>query len=166
MEKSILSADSKTLETLGINLKNAKLSELSDVQKIDNPEIKLGDKTYDHPVRLGQILDDLTTRNHQNKEEIIEFAQAALYVHRFTLKKAEKENIALTEKEVEILKFLHKSKPQIISKEELLEAVWNYAENVETHTLETHIYRLRQKIEDDSANPGILITKSGGYTVS
>ena len=71
--------------------------------------------------------------------------------------------IRLTEKENNILKFLYKHIGNIVSRETLLHEVWGYNSKVTTHTLETHIYRLRQKIEDDPSNACFLITEPGGY---
>ena len=71
--------------------------------------------------------------------------------------------IRLTEKETAILRFLYRSGQQPISREVLLQQVWGYNSGVTTHTLETHIYRLRQKIEKDAANPDLLVTEGGGY---
>lgn len=73
--------------------------------------------------------------------------------------------IRLTEKEVAILSHLLKLNGSTISKEDLLSCVWDYAQGVETHTLETHIYRLRQKIESDPSNPKIILTMDDGYTL-
>jgi len=70
--------------------------------------------------------------------------------------------IRLTEKETNILKFLQRA-GDTVSRNVLLHEVWGYKPAVTTHTLETHIYRLRQKIEKDSAYAKILITESGGY---
>jgi len=70
--------------------------------------------------------------------------------------------IRLTEKETNILKFLHRS-GDTVPRETLLHEVWGYNPAVTTHTLETHIYRLRQKIETDPARARLLITESGGY---
>jgi DNA-binding response OmpR family regulator len=70
--------------------------------------------------------------------------------------------IQLTEKETNILKFLQRA-GDTVSREVLLQEVWGYNPSVTTHTLETHIYRLRQKIERDNAQAKILITESGGY---
>ena len=70
--------------------------------------------------------------------------------------------IRLTEKETNILKFLQRA-GDTVSRNVLLHEVWGYNPAVTTHTLETHIYRLRQKIEKDSAYAKILITESGGY---
>ena len=71
--------------------------------------------------------------------------------------------IKLTEKETAILRFLYKADLQVVAKETLLSEVWGYNPNVTTHTLETHIYRLRQKIEDDPTNAKLLVTDAGGY---
>lgn len=76
-----------------------------------------------------------------------------------------REPVRLTEKEVAILCRLKEAKGAPVSREELLNEVWSYADGVQTHTLETHIYRLRQKIEVDSANPLILITTEEGYAI-
>ncbi|HTT99353.1 MAG TPA: response regulator transcription factor [Rhizomicrobium sp.] len=70
--------------------------------------------------------------------------------------------IRLTEKETNILKFLHRS-GETVPRETLLHEVWGYNPAVTTHTLETHIYRLRQKIESDPGRARLLITESGGY---
>lgn len=70
--------------------------------------------------------------------------------------------IRLTEKETNILKFLHRS-GETVPRETLLHEVWGYNPAVTTHTLETHIYRLRQKIEIDPARARLLVTESGGY---
>ena len=71
--------------------------------------------------------------------------------------------IRLTEKETNILKYLYRAGEKPVSREELLTEVWGYNAGVTTHTLETHIYRLRQKIEKDPASAAILITDRGGY---
>ncbi len=70
--------------------------------------------------------------------------------------------IRLTEKETNILKFLHRS-GETVARDTLLHEVWGYNPAVTTHTLETHIYRLRQKIEANPAEAQILVTESGGY---
>ncbi len=70
--------------------------------------------------------------------------------------------IRLTEKETNILKHLHRS-GATVARETLLHEVWGYNPAVTTHTLETHIYRLRQKIESNPGEAQILVTESGGY---
>jgi DNA-binding response OmpR family regulator len=71
--------------------------------------------------------------------------------------------IRLTEKEAAILKFLYRAGTRAVARQVLLNEVWGYNASVTTHTLETHIYRLRQKIEPDPTNARLLITEGGGY---
>lgn len=71
--------------------------------------------------------------------------------------------IRLTEKEAAILKFLYRAGTRAVARQVLLNEVWGYNAAVTTHTLETHIYRLRQKIEPDPANARLLVTEGGGY---
>ena len=71
--------------------------------------------------------------------------------------------IRLTEKETAILRYLYRAGKTPVPRETLLQEVWGYNSGVTTHTLETHIYRLRQKIEPDPSNPTLLATQAGGY---
>ncbi|MFN3859347.1 MAG: response regulator transcription factor [Caulobacter sp.] len=71
--------------------------------------------------------------------------------------------IRLTEKETNILKYLYRAGAKAVSREELLTEVWGYNAGVTTHTLETHVYRLRQKIEPDPGQAKLLLTEAGGY---
>ncbi len=71
--------------------------------------------------------------------------------------------VRLTEKETDILKYLYGVGAQVVSREVLLTEVWGYNSGVTTHTLETHIYRLRQKIEADPSHAQLLVTDAGGY---
>jgi DNA-binding response OmpR family regulator len=71
--------------------------------------------------------------------------------------------IRLTDKEASILKYLYRAGTRSVARQVLLNEVWGYNAAVTTHTLETHIYRVRQKIEPDPANVRLLITESGGY---
>ena len=72
--------------------------------------------------------------------------------------------VRLTEKETGVLRYLCRA-GHPVSRETLLQEVWGYNSGLTTHTLETHIYRLRQKIEKDAASPAILVTEAGGYTL-
>ena len=74
--------------------------------------------------------------------------------------------IRLTEKETNILKYLYRAGEKAVSREELLAEVWGYNAGVTTHTLETHVYRLRQKIEPDPSNARLLLTEAGGYRLA
>jgi DNA-binding response OmpR family regulator len=71
--------------------------------------------------------------------------------------------IRLTEKETAILKFLYRAGDRAVGRDTLLGEVWGYNAGVTTHTLETHVYRLRQKIERDPSAATILVTEPGGY---
>jgi len=71
--------------------------------------------------------------------------------------------IRLTEKETAIVRFLYRAGGKVVGRDTLLQEVWGYNAAVTTHTLETHIYRLRQKIEVDSSQARILVTEAGGY---
>jgi DNA-binding response OmpR family regulator len=102
-------------------------------------------------------------RSHEQSEE------AVYRIGRYTFRPSAKvlldtagKKIRLTEKETNILKFLYRS-GDTVPRETLLHEVWGYNPAVTTHTLETHIYRLRQKIEDNPGQAQILVTESGGY---
>ncbi|MDA0338730.1 MAG: response regulator transcription factor [Proteobacteria bacterium] len=74
----------------------------------------------------------------------------------------EGQKVRLTEKETDILKYLYRANGAV-GRDKLLDEVWGYNDGVTTHTLETHIYRMRQKIERDPTSSVILVTESGGY---
>jgi DNA-binding response OmpR family regulator len=74
--------------------------------------------------------------------------------------------IRLTEKETAILKYLYRTGNKTVGRETLLDEVWGYNAAVTTHTLETHVYRLRQKIEVDPQDAQLLITEPGGYRLN
>ncbi len=73
------------------------------------------------------------------------------------------QKVRLTEKETSILKYLFRAGERAVSRDDLLNDVWGYNAGVTTHTLETHIYRLRQKIEENPAEARILLNEPGGY---
>ena len=126
------------------------------------------EKQFKPPIRLGKVIDQIDNfRNKTQKQKttFIPFGDSRLNTHLGVFITEGQKDIILTEKEVEILVYLSENKDRMVPREELLETVWNYAKDVETHTLETHIYRLRQKIETDPANPRILKTKENGYCV-
>lgn len=119
------------------------------------------------PTRMPVVLARL--RNHLSRHEQSDDASTSLGGG-MTLKSSKKMieqddgfKIRLTDKEVGILKMLLRSVSMSASKEDLLKEVWEYSPDANTHTLETHIYRLRQKIELDPKRPRILQTRPGGY---
>ena len=71
--------------------------------------------------------------------------------------------VRLTEKECAILKILYQADGERVAHRTLMEKVWGYSNTLSTHTLETHVYRLRQKIEADPTRPRLVLSKSGGY---
>ena len=118
------------------------------------------------PFRFGVLLARIRAqlRSHEASEDAV--FRIGPYEFRPSSKllvddKAKK--VRLTEKETNILKYLYRSGSKAVSREELLTEVWGYNAGVTTHTLETHVYRLRQKIEPDPAVARILITEMGGY---
>ena len=118
------------------------------------------------PFKFGVLLARLRAqlRQHEQSED------AVFTIGRFTFKPASKllvddkgAKIRLTEKETSILKYLFRAGEKVVTRDVLLHEVWGYNAGVTTHTLETHIYRLRQKVEKDPANAELLITETGGY---
>lgn len=79
--------------------------------------------------------------------------------------KSSGQKVRLTEKETNILKYLYRAGGKAVAREELLAEVWGYNSGVTTHTLETHVYRLRQKIEVETGEARILVTEPGGYSL-
>jgi DNA-binding response OmpR family regulator len=79
---------------------------------------------------------------------------------------ARNRKVRLTDKECAILKFLHRADGKSVPRPVLLNEVWGYSSAVTTHTLETHMYRLRQKIEADPSRPTLLLTENGGYRLA
>ena len=120
------------------------------------------------PLRIGRIIDQILhyKRESASGEEVIVFGDCRLDRYQGLFSKGDNAPVRLAEKEVALLVLLHESKGEAVSREVLLEQIWQYAENVETHTLETHIYRLRRKIEQDPAEPKILQTSDKGYFLS
>ena len=82
---------------------------------------------------------------------------------RLLLDPAKNRKVRLTDKECRILKYLLRANAAPVDRNTLLADVWGFSSGVTTHTLETHIYRLRQKMEADPANPQLLLTDRGAY---
>ena len=100
------------------------------------------------------------------RKECLNFKEYSLYPVKKEITSSQNDYIIkLTEKEVTILKYLYNNTPKTISKEELLENVWGYSIEMTTHTIETHIYRLRQKIEQYGGSQ-VIITENNGYRLN
>lgn len=122
------------------------------------------------PVRFGVLHARVRAhlRQHENTDD------ATFDVGPYTFKPSAKmmldeekdAKIRLTDKETAIIKYLLKAGGRPVARDKLLDEVWGYNAGVTTHTLETHVYRLRQKIEPDPANASILVTESGGYRLA
>jgi DNA-binding response OmpR family regulator len=122
-------------------------------------------KPYKFAVLLARIRAQL--RSHEHSEGAV--FRLGTYEFRPSAKllvDAQQRKIRLTEKETNILKYLYRAGEKPVSREELLAEVWGYNAGVTTHTLETHVYRLRQKIEADPANARLLLTEAGGYRLA
>lgn len=119
------------------------------------------------PFRLNVLLARLRAqlRQHESSEDAV-FAIGP-YTFRPSTKtlvdEARRRKVRLTEKETAILKYLYRAGEKTIGRDVLLNEVWGYNSGVTTHTLETHVYRLRQKIERDPGKAEILVTEPGGY---
>ena len=122
------------------------------------------------PFRLGVLLARMRAqlRQHEQSED------AVFSIGPYTFRPSAKllvepesnRKIRLTEMETAILKYLYRSGDKVVAREVLLDEVWGYNAGVTTHTLETHIYRLRQKIERDPSAAVLLLTESGGYRLA
>ena len=122
-------------------------------------------KPFKFPVLLARMRAQL--RQHELSEDAI-FVLGP-YTFKPSLKllvTSDDKKIRLTEKETNILKFLYRSTEDVVPRDILLHEVWGYNAGVTTHTLETHIYRLRQKIEPDPGTARLLVTENGGYRLS
>lgn len=119
------------------------------------------------PFRLGVLLARLRAhlRQHEQSEDAVftvgpySFQPAA----KMLIESETDKKVRLTDKETNIIKFLYRANGKVVGRDTLLDEVWGYNAGVTTHTLETHVYRLRQKIEKDPSNAQLLVTEPGGY---
>jgi DNA-binding response OmpR family regulator len=118
------------------------------------------------PFRFGVLLARIRAhlRSHEQSEDaIFKIGPYSFRPSAKILVDGQEKKIRLTEKETSILKYLYRAGSKVVGRDTLLAEVWGYNSGVTTHTLETHIYRLRQKIEQDPSNAEILVTEAGGY---
>ncbi|MDC0580668.1 response regulator transcription factor [Amylibacter sp.] len=158
----------KKLRTGGFKNPIIMLITQSDASNVDN---KLTIEANEHiikPFKYPALLKSIESQLRQFGKSEDTQHNIGSYVFKPNSKVLESKNksIRLTEKENDILKFLYQNLETIVSREILLHEVWGYNSKVTTHTLETHIYRLRQKIEIDPANACFLITETGGYRLN
>jgi DNA-binding response OmpR family regulator len=140
----------------------------------DGPILFLGDGSTElgerlaKPFRLSALLAHLSA--HLGRHGMAEDRAIRIGPYQFRpsaklLTGEGQRKIRLTEKETNILKYLHEA-GSTVARETLLHEVWGYSPAVTTHTLETHIYRLRRKIEENPGRAQILLTEDGGYRLS
>ncbi len=119
------------------------------------------------PFRLNEFLNNLRScinKFENSSDAYLTFNNYELHpLAKEILNLRNNELIKLTEKVVAVIKYLYKAKDKIVSKTDLLQDVWDYNAEVSTHTIETHIYRLRQKVEHDDVDAQLIITENGGY---
>ncbi|WP_374308645.1 response regulator transcription factor [Methylocella sp.] len=137
-------------------------SESDTVQGLDAGANDYVTKPFRFSVLLARMRAHL--RQHETNEEALFRIGPYTFQPGAKLLVTEKgEKLRLTEKETAILRYLYRAGRNVVVRDVLLREVWGYNSNVTTHTLETHIYRLRQKIEKDPAKAQLLITEAGGY---
>ncbi len=122
------------------------------------------------PFRLGVLLARLRAhiRQHERSDDAVFTIGPYTFQpsNKLLVNNEDDKKVRLTDKETAILKYLYRAGEKVVSRDVLLDEVWGYNASVTTHTLETHVYRLRQKIEADPSNARILITEPGGYRLA
>jgi hypothetical protein len=149
-------------------LGNAKI----DTEKNDNSAVwqlqKTGDETQSNadyliqsPIRLAALVQKIKEQTARHR--ILELGDYRLDQGQRRWMAGTNEPIDLTEKEVALLSYLAVQHPTPATREDLLREVWKYADGADTHTIETHLYRLRQKIEQNPGDPTIVVSTKQGY---
>ena len=119
------------------------------------------------PFRLGVLLARIRAQlllQEQSEDAVLSIGPYTFKPSaKMLIEDATEKKVRLTEKETSILKFLYRAGDKVVGRDTLLDKVWDYNAGVTTHTLETHVYRLRQKIELNPSNAEILVTEPGGY---
>ena len=123
-----------------------------------------GDTNLELPINLKEIntiIENIAAKSKFSKNSSIEIKNYLLNKNEKKLSKLDN-FVILTEKEIQLLElFLSKKKP--ISKDNILSIVWNYSIDADTHTVETHIYRLRKKINDKFMDEKFILNNKKGY---
>ncbi|HEY8964658.1 MAG TPA: helix-turn-helix domain-containing protein [Alphaproteobacteria bacterium] len=129
------------------------------------PAVVIGEGALETPTRLADIIAVIERTVLDGKSLGAERVHDAwrLQADKMTLYSPEGVAFALTDTEVRLLTCLFDANGTEITRADLLQTVWGYRPGLDTHTVETHIYRLRQKIEHDPANPAFVVTTDNGY---
>ena len=123
-------------------------------------------KTIFKPVLVEELFSairTLATKFRKVDERIILLRGNFFDPRKNEIRKVKGNSVRLTEKETELINFLYKRRGKIISKKILLQGIWGYKETISTHTLETHIYRLRKKLELDLGEKDLIMKNNTGY---
>jgi DNA-binding response OmpR family regulator len=119
------------------------------------------------PFKLGVLLARLRAhiRQHERSDDAVFTVGPYTFqpANKLLVRETDQRKVRLTDKETAILKYLYRAGDKAVAREKLLDEVWGYNAAVTTHTLETHVYRLRQKIEEDPSTAKLLVTEAGGY---
>jgi len=122
------------------------------------------------PFKLGVLLARLRAhiRQHERSDDAVFIIGPYTFqpANKLLVDNDDQRKIRLTDKETAILKYLYRAGAKTVGRDVLLDEVWGYNAGVTTHTLETHVYRLRQKIERDPSNAQLLVTEPGGYRLA
>ena len=154
-------------EVLKDNTKN-NFIEKSNAIKIYASKRKDVSNNYDAYLELPANLKELNAAVENIAARSKFTKNSSIKIKNYLLNKNEKklyklnESVTLTEKEIQLLE-LFLEKKEAISKENILSAVWNYSEDANTHTVETHIYRLRKKINDKFMDEEFILNNTKGY---
>ena len=170
-EKNSLDFDVILFHEEALNNKEAKkLIENSNSLKIFASSNKKSSNNYDAFLELPSSLKEFNIVVENVAAKKIFIKNSSIKIKEYLLNKNEKKltknnnEIILTEKEIQLLElFLNVKKP--ISKDKILSSVWNYSSDADTHTVETHIYRLRKKINDKFLDENFIVNTKDGYSL-
>ena len=147
-----------------------KIIDISNSLKIYASNNKNSFNNYDALLELPSSLKEINFVVENVAAKKIFTKNSSIHIKKYLLNKNEKKllngnnAIILTEKEIQLLElFLNNQKP--ISKDKILSSVWNYSSDADTHTVETHIYRLRKKINDEFSDENFIVNTKDGYSL-
>ena len=119
------------------------------------------------PVKLEKLVEQINLKFLKEKFDFQSDISIGSYNLNLNSRKITKKNIivALTEREINLILFLKKS-TKAVKIHELQKEVWEYGSELETHTVETHIYRLRKKIKEKFNDENFIISSKRGYIIT
>ena len=149
---------------------NYKIISKSNCLKILASNLKKPSENFDAFLKLPSFLKEINSVVENVAAKNVFSKNSSIQIKKYFLNKNEKKlskngnEIILTEKEIQLLElFLNNNEP--ISKDKILSSVWNYSSDADTHTVETHIYRLRKKINDKFSDANFIINSKDGYSL-